>query len=119
VELPLAILVHRTNGTEVEDLPDWADRDNLEPEIPGKSEVNNKTLNPTPHVDLTSGVPTETGGAAFNAVVPNPVTCAIPHPITCVPQRKQIFVSQLNSILPSLENELQEYQSHQHEFCYG
>jgi len=33
----------------------------LPPEILGKSEVNNKTLNPTPHVDLTSAyIPSKT-----------------------------------------------------------
>jgi len=44
---------------------------------------------------LSTGVPTETGSAAINAVVPKPVTC--------VPQRKQIFVSRLNPDLSSLD----------------
>jgi len=46
-----------------------------------KSEVNNKTLNPTPHV------PTETGGAAINAVEPKPVSCVVPKPRSSLPLR--------------------------------
>jgi len=36
-----------------------------------KSVINNTINIPTAHVDFTSGVPTETGSAAINAVVPN------------------------------------------------
>jgi len=33
---------------------------------------NNTIIIPTQHVDLTSGVPTDTGSASLNAVVPKP-----------------------------------------------
>jgi len=72
-------------------------------ETPEKSVINNTIIIPTPRVDLTSGVPTETGSAAVNAVVPKPVTCVVPKTVTCVPQRKQIFVSRLNPDLSSLD----------------
>jgi len=36
-------------------------REILAPETSKKSFVNNKTMTSTPHVDLTFGVPTETG----------------------------------------------------------
>jgi len=72
-------------------------------ETPEKSVINNTIISPTPHVDLTSGVPTETGSAAVNAVVPKPATCVVPKTVTCVPQRKQIFVSRLNPDLSSLD----------------
>jgi len=71
-------------------------------DTPEKSVVHNTTVIPTPHVDLTSGVPTGTGSAVVNAVVPKPVTCVVPQTVTCVPQRKQTFVSRLNPDLSSL-----------------
>jgi len=61
-----------------------------------KSVLNSTIIIPTPHVVLTSEVPTETGSAAVNAVVPKPVKYVVPKTVTCVPQRKQIFVSRLN-----------------------
>jgi len=64
---------------------------------------NNTIIIPTQHVDLTSGVPTDTGSASLNAVVPKPVTCVVPRTVTCVLQRKQIFVCQLNPDLSSLD----------------
>jgi len=78
-------------------------REILPHETPEKSAINNTLIIPTPHVDLTSGVPNETGSAAVNAVVPKPVTCVVPKTVTCVPQRKQIFVSRLNPDLSSLD----------------
>jgi len=72
-------------------------------ETPEKSVINNTIIIPTPHVDLTSGVPTEIGSAAINAIVPKHVTCVVPKTVTYVPQRKQIFVFRLNPNLSSLD----------------
>jgi len=58
------VLKSKANKNSV---PEWT--------VPEKFELYYKTLNSTPHIYLTSGVPTETGGAAINAVVRNPVTC--------------------------------------------
>jgi len=64
-------------------------REILPHETPKKSDINNTIIIPTPHVDLTSGVSTEVGSAAINAVVPKPVICVVPKTVTCVPQQKQ------------------------------
>jgi len=76
-------LSHHTNvEAQTNSVPECAVRDILTPKIHGKIQVNNKTLNRTPHVDVMSGVSTETGDAAINALVPNLVTCVVPKPLS-------------------------------------